>query len=73
MTAAITTVVAAVLGSVGAYFTWRSSSIRQRRLAEADVAKEEGLREIRKDEIRRAVYENNDEELNRIVQKLMED
>jgi len=73
MTVGIVTVIAAALGSVGAYFGWRSSSIRQRRDAEKDVMEADKSLEIKKAEIRDAVYQNDDEKLNQITAKLMED
>jgi len=73
MSGCIATIIAAALGSVGAYFSWKSSSIRQRRDAEKDVMDADKSLEIKKAEIREAVYQNDDEKLNQITAKLMED
>lgn len=73
MTTTVATIAAAVLGSVGAYYTWKSSSSRQRQLAKDEVASENAAKEAKKAEIREAVYQNDDEKLNQIVNQLMKD
>jgi len=73
MTGTITAIVAAALGSVGAYFGWKASAVRQRRLAEDDIKAENEALDAKKQEIRSAVYEFDDDKLNQIAKKLLED
>jgi len=64
-----------ILGSIGTVagcvIAYKNSANRQRRSAENDIEKKEAEMNAMKDEIRAAVYNNDDAKLNEIVTSLM--
>ena len=67
----IITLLAGVASVVGGYFALKTTPNRLRKQAEKEVMKKEEEVERKKQEVRDAVYNQDDERLNQIVSKLL--
>lgn len=67
----IITLLAGVASVVGGYFALKTNPNRLRKQAEKEVMKKEEEIERKKQEVRDAVYNQDDERLNQIVSKLL--
>lgn len=68
---AIANCISGIAGAIAAVFKWKSTPARQRRDAEEDVRAEAKRVEDKKNEIRQAVYEFEDDKLTRMAQELL--
>ena len=71
MSATIISLLSGVAAIVGGYFALKTNPNRLRRQAEKDVMDKEAEIESKKQELREAVYSNDDEKLNQIASKLI--
>lgn len=71
MTTTILSLLSGVAAIVGGYFALKTNPNRLRKQAEKDVMEKEAELEAKKQELREAVYSNDDEKLNQLVSKLL--
>lgn len=67
----ILSIVGSVAAIVAGVFAWKTSGVRQRRMAENDVAEKEEKDMEQKAEIRDAVYNKNDAKVNELVSRFL--
>jgi len=71
MLTSILGIVAGVATIAGGILAYKNSANRQRRAAEKDIAEQEAIMQSKKDEIRSAVYSNDEAKINALAAKLL--
>jgi len=71
MLTSILSLIAGAATIVGGILAYKNSANRQRRNAERDVAKKEAALQAKKDEIRSAVYSNDESAINALAARLL--
>jgi len=71
MLSSILTIVASVGAISAGILAYKNSANRQRRNAEKDIAEKEAMMQAKKDEIRQAVYTNDDAKINDLASTIL--
>jgi len=71
MFTSILTIIGAIGTIAGGILAYKNSSNRQRRAAEKDIEKQEEEMQSKKDEIRQAVYTNDESKINAISERIL--